>query len=62
MKAYIICCNDSVELVVLNDEGKAEGIKEEMAKADFKRSTTWKDYEEYRNICYWHLHDVEYIL
>lgn len=67
MKAYVICCNDSIEFVVLDDEGKAKEKKEEMAKVDFERCKRqyilkeWEDYNEYRSIYYWHLHNVEYI-
>lgn len=59
MKAYVICCNDSVEYVVLDDEEKANKKKEELAEKHFN-SCKWsyKDYEEYRKLAYWHLHDV----
>ena len=60
MKAHVICINDSIESVVIDDEAKAEVVKEKMAKSYFdKNSYNWKSYEEYRHLCFWHLHTVD---
>lgn len=61
--AHVICANDSVEAVVLDDEVKANEEKERLAKeayARFKREQGRTTSEkEYRQIVYWHLHSVE---
>lgn len=60
-EAYVICCNDSVEAVVLNDKSRAEEKMELLAQAHYNRNPgNWESYESYRQLCYWHLHDVEY--
>jgi hypothetical protein len=57
--AYVICCNDVVEYVVVNDENLA---KEEMAKRKIayfeKNKWYFKDEESYDTQCYWHIHVV----
>jgi hypothetical protein len=63
--AHVICANDSVEAVVLDDEVKANEEKERFAKVAFEehqrhggRARTEK---AYRALVYWHLHSVEVI-
>lgn len=61
MKAYVICCNDSVEFVVLNSEEKANIKKDALKEEHFERNKhTFKNREQYENRCFWHLHDVSY--
>ena len=60
MKAHVICMNDSVEFVVIDDEAKAEEVKEELAKSYYERQPwRWSSYEEYQHLCFWHLHTVD---
>jgi len=56
---YIIFTNDSPEYVC-NDPVSAAAKLEELAWAKF-RQVHWhyKDYEEYRKLCYWHIHEVQ---
>jgi hypothetical protein len=36
--AHILCCNDGIELVVIDDLDKAESLIEPTAKADFEKN------------------------
>lgn len=60
--AYIICCNDSIEGVCL-DEELAKKKMEDLKNYDFKtkwNSRTGRRYtEEEYNIFYWHIHEVQ---
>ena len=66
MKAHVICMNDSVEHVVIDDEALANTKLDELRKAYFDRNqhvfherdgeSAWKAY--LRRI-YWHIHTVE---
>lgn len=60
MDAHVICCNDSVEFVVLNDEAKAKTKLEEL-RTDYYARHKWhfKNEAEYRIRCYWHIHTVK---
>ncbi len=61
MKAYVICCNDSVEYVVLNDIDAANTKKEELKNECFEKNKwLFDDYESYERMCYWNLQDVAY--
>jgi len=61
MKAYVICCNDSIEYVVLDSSIVANTKKEELKKEHFtKNKHAFDDYESYEHRCYWHLHEVPY--
>ena len=61
MKVFIICCNDSIEKASL-DEEVAKKQLEVLAEAYYKRNFVGRNtYEEYRHICYWHIHEVEMI-
>ena len=61
MDAYVICCNDSIEHVVLDRETIAN-IKLVKLKKDFfeRNKFNYKDFAEYEHLCYWHLHHVAY--
>ena len=62
MKAYVICSNDKIETVILNDEKKANKKMEELAKEDYiKKAYHFATYEDYQSIIYWHLHAVDCI-
>ena len=56
-KAHVICCNDSVEHVVLDDEKLAEEIKEQLAEADAKERRNSAG-QFHRADPYWHIHTV----
>ena len=63
MTAYVICCNDAVEFVVLDDKDKAKKTLEALAKDEFDNNrygVICKDYKDYRSQYYWHIHTVEY--
>jgi len=61
MTAYIICCNDGTEYVVLQDEAKAKAKMAELKEAYYRRQKwSFNSREEYNIRCYWHLHEVEY--
>lgn len=62
-KAYNIFCNDGIFLTILNDKKKANKELEKLAKKDFEEryKFQFKDYAEYRHICYWHIHETNYI-
>jgi hypothetical protein len=71
--AHVICCNDSVEHVVIGTEEQAQAKLEELAKEHFDRfggnTGEYDDhslyrhlgetpYERYRQRLYWHIHTV----
>jgi hypothetical protein len=69
--AHVICCNDSVEYVVLGSLMRANEKMEELARAMYERQgeAHWRDqmrystakspYAAFRDRCYWHIHTVE---
>jgi len=69
-KAYIICCNDSNEYVVLDDEKKADKVLQELKDDDYKQkrlklqssyqTNKTIGFEEYSRLYYWHIHEVPY--
>mgnify|MGYP001572817255 CR=1 FL=1 len=72
MKIHVICCNDSVQGAVIENEARAVERMEQLALDDFKRNHWhWEDeakkfgqkgktpYEHYRSRLYWHIHTVE---
>jgi len=68
-KAYVICCNDEIEAVVIGNESLAEKMKEKIAKEYYHKKqiffkTSWgiKTYEEYRKRFYWHIHDAPSVI
>ena len=61
----VICMNDGIVLTLV---GENEEVLLEQARAEIEvlakkhyESCKWNysAYEQYRNICYWHIHDVE---
>ncbi len=60
MVAHVICCNDSVEAVVIGNQSDALIKKEEMSKDAFEK-VKWqygRDYERYCHTFFWHIHTV----
>lgn len=65
--AHVICCNDSVELVVIGSEQLAKERLEHMAQFHFEKSKNnltffrpdLKPYDEYRMRCFWHFKTVK---
>ena len=61
MPAYVICCNDNIKHVVLNSEVIATAKLQELKDKFFlDNQFHYKNYEEYEQQCYWHLHNVPY--
>lgn len=63
--AHIICCNDSMELVVLDNEEQAQVKLNELAdqhydKAAMLNGQRFASRNYYNSIYYWHIHDIEY--
>jgi len=59
MRAYIICCNDSIEACVLSSESDAKEVCKEMAKKDFEKyKHHWPNFRDFSDTRYWHVHDV----
>ena len=61
-KAYVICCNDSIEHVVIGDCHKAEEMCKTLEREYFKNQRvyplcTWKDYV---HIFHWYIQPVSY--
>jgi hypothetical protein len=60
MQAHIVCCNDSTEFVVLGGEKKANDKLKSLRKEHYEKNKwSFPDFKEYKQRCYWHLHDVE---
>jgi hypothetical protein len=60
MIAYVICANDSIKAVVLDDEEKALKESKKFADEYFKtHSFNFRDRAEYDHLVFWHLHEVE---
>lgn len=61
-KAFVVCCNDAIKKVYLGNDDDAEVFKEKVAKEAFKKEGgNFKNEEEYRGICFWHLHETELV-
>ena len=65
-KAFVICCNDSVEAVFDGDEEEAIKKAQQMGLDYYKNlRPTWNgrpiSEEDYRRTFYWHVHDVPVI-
>ncbi len=59
MQVHVICCNDGIEFAVLEDEEKAKAKMKELSDAYFERNKfAFKNQEEYKMQCYWHIHTV----
>ena len=68
MTEHIICMNDWMKAVVLDDEEKANKELDRLAKEYYmenkgtlKNYNRIKTYEAFRKYAYWHLHSVEVI-
>lgn len=60
MIAYVICANDSIKGVVLNDKEKALKESEKLADEYFKtHGFNFQDRADYDHLIFWHLHEVE---
>ena len=60
MNVHVICCNDSVEFAVIEDEDKAKAKMAELSAAYFERNKwNFRDEAEYKIRCYWHIHTVD---
>lgn len=59
-KAHVICCNDSIELVVIDNVELADRRLKELRDAYYERSRwNWQNREHYECVCYWHIHVVD---
>ena len=60
MIAYVICANDSIRGVVLDNEERALKESEKLADEYFKtHGFNFRDRAEYNRLIFWHLHEVE---
>ncbi len=60
MIAYIICCNDSIKAVVVDDGKRAEIEMEKRKKDMYEKQYKWTDsFNEYGSRLYWHIHEQE---
>lgn len=65
MHCRIVCMNDGMEYTIIgHDEATVEkAAKEKITELRLKywekNKHSFKDYEEYKNRCYWHLHDTQ---
>ena len=60
-RAFVICCNDFPDSIVLGSYQTATAKMEERAKEFYERSEArfrYESYEQYRRQCYWHVHSV----
>lgn len=62
MTAYVICCNDLIEAVVLDDGKYVNERLDELAKKDYEKIKYihgfFISYTEYINACYWHIYKL----
>jgi hypothetical protein len=54
---YLICCNDAVYFVVVNNESRAKAKLKELRDKDLAQKKAWGQAEYYDNTHYWHLHE-----
>lgn len=67
MIAHVICCNDAIEAVVLDDEDRAKQVLATLKEAYWERhkesfQESWGHKDPRRNYearCYWHIHSVD---
>lgn len=57
--AHIIFVNDSPEAVVVDNEALAKEKLEELRKKDYEQSSQNTLFDEYKQMCYWHIHTVQ---
>jgi hypothetical protein len=59
MLCYVICCNDGIEYVVMNDEDRAQEILIEMEKSFYVGNMhRFNNWDTYRKQIFWHIHTV----
>lgn len=61
MEIHVICCNDSLEYAIVEDESKALKKLEEL-KQDYYERSKWfwrEDYDTYKRVCYWHIRTLQ---
>jgi hypothetical protein len=57
--AFVICANDSVEGVVVDYEDLAQEVLLKLKQDHYtKVKHGFRDYAEYSNLVYWHIHTV----
>lgn len=56
--AYVICCNDSVEFVVIGSEEEAEKKLLVLKEEDRQKVCNRDIKEDYNRCYYWHIHEV----
>ena len=60
MAAYVICVNDSIRAVVLDNEKRAEIIMRGLKEIDYDITRySFGSRQEYDDLQYWHVHAVE---
>ena len=60
MKAYIICSNNSIEGVAIDDAKKAREIMNKLARQDYvKFKKTFKTRRAYNFFADWHIHEMD---
>lgn len=60
VEVHVICCNDSIEYAVIGDEERAEEKLNELRTEYFEKNKwNFRDANEYRTRCYWHIHTVK---
>lgn len=61
MKAYVICMNEEIRRVVLDDEDKAFEVLYRLKEEYYKDNKKWAfdSIEDYNIQCFWHTHVVD---
>lgn len=58
-EVHVICCNDAIMHAVVGDKESAEAKLKEMQRTYYDTNKyTLGDEEEYRALCYWHIHTL----
>ena len=63
-KAFVICCNDAIEFVVIGSYDLAENKMKELKQQHYTQNFEYDrsiSFEQYQKIYYWHIHEVDYI-
>jgi hypothetical protein len=60
-KAHVICCNDSTEFVFFGTDEDAKLKLAQLALDDYVRryTSSFKEYDDYRDRLHWHIRLVE---
>jgi len=62
MKAFVLCANDGIEAVVLEDEEKANAELLNLKEKHWERFRhSFSSREHFDDMIYWHLHEVPVI-